>query len=152
MSFKRQADRGEPFRFPRLGQRIVKTSVAVFLCLLFYYLRGYSGRDMPTEAAITAIICMQPYVRGTRDYALSRFAGTLLGAGCGLLFLFLLLLFPVLGQNLLVLYALMALGMMLCLYGGLTSPGLPPSCSSAWSSPSRRSTSPCCRRSSVLPA
>ena len=109
MSFKRQADRGEPFRFPRLGQRIVKTSVAVFLCLLFYYLRGYSGRDMPTEAAITAIICMQPYVRGTRDYALSRFAGTLLGAGCGLLFLFLLLLFPVLGQNLLVLYALMAL-------------------------------------------
>ena len=119
MSFKRQADRGEPFRFPRLGQRIVKTSVAVFLCLLFYYLRGYSGRDMPTEAAITAIICMQPYVRGTRDYALSRFAGTLLGAGCGLLFLFLLLLFPVLGQNLLVLYALMALGMMLCLYGGV---------------------------------
>ena len=101
MSFKRQADRGEPFRFPRLGQRIVKTSVAVFLCLLFYYLRGYSGRDMPTEAAITAIICMQPYVRGTRDYALSRFAGT------------------VLGQNLLVLYALMALGMMLCLYGGV---------------------------------
>ena len=119
MSFKRQADRGEPFRFPRLGQRIVKTSVAVFLCLLFYYLRGYSGRDMPTEAAITAIICMQPYVRDTRDYALSRFAGTLLGAGCGLLFLLLLLLFPVLGQNLLVLYALMALGMMLCLYGGV---------------------------------
>ena len=119
MSFKRQADRAEPFRLPRLGQRIDKTAVAVFLCLLFYYLRGYSGRDMPTEAAITAIICMQPYVRDTRDYALSRFAGTLLGAGCGLLFLFLLLLFPVLGQNLLVLYALMALGMMLCLYGGV---------------------------------
>ena len=119
MSFNRQAGRAESFRLPRLGQRIVKTAVAVFLCLLFYYLRGYSGRDMPTEAAITAIICMQPYVRDTRDYALSRFAGTLLGAGCGLLFLLLLLLFPVLGQNLLVLYALMALGMMLCLYGGV---------------------------------
>ena len=119
MIFKKQTGHAEGFRLPRLGQRIVKTSVAVFLCLLFYYLRGYSGRDMPTEAAITAIICMQPYVRDTRDYALSRFAGTLLGAGCGLLFLFLLLLFPVLGQNLLVLYALMALGMMLCLYGGV---------------------------------
>ena len=119
MIFNKQPKRPRDFHFPRLGQRIVKTSVAVFLCLLFYYLRGYSGRDMPTEAAITAIICMQPYVRGTRDYALSRFAGTLLGAGCGLLFLLLLLLFPVLGQNLLVLYALMALGMMLCLYGGV---------------------------------
>ncbi len=119
MIFYKQTGSADSFHFPRLGQRIVKTSVAVFLCLLFYYLRGYSGRDMPTEAAITAIICMQPYVRDTRDYALSRFAGTLLGAGCGLLFLFLLLLFPVLGQNLLVLYALMALGMMLCLYGGV---------------------------------
>ena len=26
---------------PPLGQRIVKTAVAVLLCLLFYWLRGY---------------------------------------------------------------------------------------------------------------
>ena len=26
--------------FPRVGQRIVKTSIAVFLCLVIYYLRG----------------------------------------------------------------------------------------------------------------
>ena len=45
---------------PPLGQRIVKTAVAVFLCLLYYWLRGYRGQDMPTEAALTAIICMQP--------------------------------------------------------------------------------------------
>ena len=72
---------------PPLGQRIVKTSVAVFLCLLVYWLRGYRGQDMPTEAAITAIICMQPYVRDSRDYAVSRFTGTLIGVVWGLLFL-----------------------------------------------------------------
>ena len=37
--------------FPRVGQRIVKTSIAVFLCLVIYYLRGYEGGSMPTEAA-----------------------------------------------------------------------------------------------------
>ncbi len=107
------------FYLPRIGQRIVKTAVAVFLCLMVYSIRGYSGQTMPTEAAITAIICMQPYVRDSRDYALSRFAATLLGAGCGLLFLLLLLVFPALGQNPLILYALMALGMMLCLYSAV---------------------------------
>ena len=51
---------GKVFVLPHLGQRIVKTTVAVFLCLLFYSMRGYRGQGMPTEAAITAIICMQP--------------------------------------------------------------------------------------------
>ena len=48
--------------FPPLGQRIMKTSLAVFICLMFYWLRGYRGVEMPAEACITAIICMQPYV------------------------------------------------------------------------------------------
>ena len=72
------------FYLPHIGQRIVKTSIAVFITLLVYYLRGYRGADMPAEAAITAIICMQPYVRDTRDYALSRLGGTLLGTVCAL--------------------------------------------------------------------
>ncbi|MBR4211273.1 MAG: FUSC family protein, partial [Oscillibacter sp.] len=65
---------------PRVGQRMIKTAVAVLICLLFYYLRGRRGEDMPTEAAITAIICMQPYVRDTREYAINRMTGTLIGA------------------------------------------------------------------------
>ena len=69
----RQSD--DPWVLPHLGGRIVKTTVAVFLCLMFYYLRGYRGQDMPTEAAITAIICMQPYVRDTGEYAFNRFVG-----------------------------------------------------------------------------
>ena len=109
----------EPWVLPHLGQRIVKTTVAVFLCLLFYYLRGYRGQDMPTEAAITAIICMQPYVRDTGAYAFNRFVGTLIGAFWGLILLLLLNDFPALGANMLLLYAMMALGVLLCLYSAV---------------------------------
>ena len=105
-----------PFRrLPHLGQRIVKTTVAVFLCLLYYYLRGYRGEDMPTEAVITAILCMQPYVRDTRDYAVNRFAGTLIGAFWGLMFLLLLLVFPSMASNMTLLYVRMALGVLLAI-------------------------------------
>lgn len=106
----------EKWHPPHIGQRILKTSIAVFLCLLVYRLRGYQGQDMPTEAAITAIICMQPYVRDSREYALNRLTGTLIGAAWGLLFLLLLLLFPVLGTNAVLLYAQMALGVLVALY------------------------------------
>ena len=101
---------------PRIGQRMVKTAIAVFICLVFYYLRGYRGEDMPTEAAVTAIICMQPYVQDTREYALNRMAGTLIGAVWGLALLFLLLLFPVLGKYFYIVYALAALGVLGALY------------------------------------
>ena len=101
---------------PRIGQRMIKTAVAVFLCLIFYYLRGYRGEDMPTEAAITAIICMQPYVRDSREYALNRLTGTLIGAVWGLSLLLLLILIPPLGWNLYGFYALMAMGVLASLY------------------------------------
>ncbi len=104
------------FYLPHIGQRIVKTSVAVLITLLVYYLYGYRGADMPAEAAITAIICMQPYVRDTRDFAVSRFLGTLIGAAWGLGFLLLMLVFPRLGSNLFLVYMRMAVGVMLTLY------------------------------------
>ncbi len=109
----------EPWVLPHLGQRIVKTTVAVFLCLMFYYLRGYRGQDMPTEAAITAIICMQPYVRDTGAYAFNRFVGTLIGAFWGLLLLLLLNDFAAMGQSVLLLYAMMAAGVLLSLYSAV---------------------------------
>ena len=105
-----------PFYLPRIGQRIVKTSIAVLITLLVYYLRGYRGADMPAEAAITAIICMQPYVHDTREYAVSRFIGTLIGAVWGLGFLLLMLVFPRMGEVLLLVYLRMAIGVMLTLY------------------------------------
>ena len=119
MLFQTISHSDEPWVLPHLGQRIVKTTVAVFLCLMFYYLRGYRGQDMPTEAAITAIICMQPYVRDTGAYAVNRFVGTLIGAFWGLLLLLLLNDFPVLGQSVLLLYAMMAAGVLLSLYSAV---------------------------------
>ena len=115
--FAREGD--APWVLPHLGARIVKTTVAVFLCLMFYYLRGYRGQDMPTEAAITAIICMQPYVRDTGEYAVNRFVGSLIGVFWGLLLLLLLNDFPRLGANILVLYAMMAAGVLLSLYSAV---------------------------------
>lgn len=101
---------------PHIGQRMLKTAVAVFLCLSFYCFLGYRGADMPAEAAITAIICMQPYVRDSRHYALNRLEGTLIGAVWGLVFLLFPILFPVLEERLYLLYAIMAAGVLLSLY------------------------------------
>lgn len=103
--------------FPYIGQRILKTSAAVFLCLLFYWFRGYRGIEMSAEAAITAIICMQPYVHDTREYAFNRISGTLIGAVWGFLFLLIVPLFPNLTG--VPLYALMGFGTMISLYSAV---------------------------------
>ena len=105
--------------FPPLGQRIMKTSLAVFICLMVYWLRGYRGVEMPAEACITAIICMQPYVQDTAVYARDRFAGSLTGAFWGLMFLLLLLVFPALGKTPLALYPLMGVGVLISLYSAV---------------------------------
>lgn len=99
-----------------VGQRIVKTSVAVTLCLLFYMLLGYRGENMPSEAAITAIICMQPYVTSTAENAINRLTGTLVGACTGFIFLLLVMMNPGLGSHRPLLYALMGVGTLVSLH------------------------------------
>lgn len=103
-------------RLPVLGWRIIKTSIAVFICLIIYLILGYSGADMPTEAAITAILCMQPYLRDSKTFALNRVAGTLVGTFWGLFFLAILLVFPKMTAYRILIYVLMALGVMISLY------------------------------------
>ncbi len=98
------------------GQRILKTCVAVTLCLIFYMLRGYRGETMPAEAAITAVICMQPFVHRTTENGLNRFMGTIIGAVWGFLFLLLMMTFPAIGKNRLVLYLLMGLGTLVTMH------------------------------------
>ncbi len=107
----------EKLYLPHIGQRILKTTVAVFLCLVFYHLRGYRGAAMSAEAPITAIICMQPYVHDTREYAFNRVAGTLLGALWGFLFLLIVPSFP--SVTGIPLYALMGLGTLFSLYSAV---------------------------------
>ena len=106
----------EPYHLPHIGQRIVKTTLAVFLCLFVYWLMGYRGQQMPTEAGITAIICMQPYVKDSGKYAFNRLTGTLIGVVWGLLLLLLMLVAPVPEQYSLWIYICMAAGVLLSLY------------------------------------
>ena len=101
------------------GQRILKTSIAVTLCLLYYMLRGRQGETMPAEAAITAIICMQSDLHDTRKSGFSRLAGTVIGAVWGFLFLLLMALVPTLGKNLLILYPLIGAGTLLALHSAV---------------------------------
>lgn len=104
------------FHWPHIGQRIVKTAVAVFLCMVIYYGRGYWGSSMPTEAAITAIVCMQPFVSTAAEFAISRFIASLIGGAWGLALLLLLSVAPALGENMVILYGLMGIGILLSLY------------------------------------
>lgn len=72
---------------PRIGMRMIKTAVAVAICLLIYLLRGKQG--VPVFSTIAAIICMQPYVENSVTVAFNRIIGTLTGAVMGLLVLYL---------------------------------------------------------------
>ena len=101
---------------PHIGQRIIKTAIAVYLCFLISSLRLLIGQDMTSEAAITAIVCMQPFIKSAKKYAINRFIGTFIGSLWGLLFLLLISVFPFLGLNSFVLYALMSVGVLLSLY------------------------------------
>lgn len=99
---------------PPLGHRIIKTAAAVFICLIIYILRGYRGAV--SQSAITAIICMQPYVQDSKTYAVDRIFGTILGAAIGLAYLLMMRTWPVLGENMGVAYAIMSLFVILALY------------------------------------
>ncbi len=107
---------GRRFRLPRVGQRITKTSVAVLICLVISYLRGFRAGTMSAEAPITAIACMQPYVSTAAEYAASRFIGSGTGLVYGLALLILITVFPAIGANSMLLYLLIAAGICLCLY------------------------------------
>ncbi len=106
-------------RLPRIGERIVKTAVAVFICLVINHLRGFRAGEMSSEAAITAVICMQPYVSTAREYAISRFIATLIGTVWGLGLLVILYSSPFFASHYILIYLLIALGVLLCIHSTL---------------------------------
>ena len=67
---------------PHLGMRIVKSAVAVFLCMCVYELRGRAG--LPFFSALAALASLQPYREANRADARQRIVGTLLGGAFGL--------------------------------------------------------------------
>ena len=55
------------YKFFMPGQRIVRTVIAVFLCMLVYEARGRRG--MPIFALIAAVMCIQPYTKNMKAIA-----------------------------------------------------------------------------------
>lgn len=75
--------------FPPLGLRIVKTSIAVFLCFLVNMLRG--NQEVVFYSQMAAIWCLQDTARDTRKNGAQQVVGTGVGALFGLVTI---LLFP----------------------------------------------------------
>lgn len=74
-------------KLPKVGMRMIKTSIAVFICFLISFLRP---DGIPFYSAIAAILCMQPDVSDSINIALTRTVGTLIGGilGIGVLLIF----------------------------------------------------------------
>jgi len=97
------------------GQRIVRTVVAVLLCMLIYEARGRRG--MPIFALIAAVMCITPYTRDTKAIAKRRVVGTLIGAGLGVMTLLLeFRLFRMKEPDGIIHYAIAALGAGVVIY------------------------------------
>ena len=69
-------------QLPRVGMRIIKSAVAVFLCFVFYSFFRTNGIIFYSQLA--ALWCIQPQWENTRSKALQRTVGTLTGAAFGL--------------------------------------------------------------------
>ena len=91
---------------PPIGMRIIKSSVAVFICYLVFYLRGEKGIVFYSQLA--ALWCIQPYVDSSLKHALQRTIGTFIGtafAACVIPMVYYLLT----GTNHLLQYAIISL-------------------------------------------
>lgn len=73
--------------FKSPGMRIIKTSLAVILCFILDYFRGY---PYPYNSAITSIICMQQNLPNTRLVAKNRILGTLISGIYSVIVIFIL--------------------------------------------------------------
>ena len=73
-------------RFTLPGQRILRSVVSVWLCILVYFARGMRGE--PFYSIIAALQCVQPYSSNMLSEGKERIIGTLLGALWGSVVLF----------------------------------------------------------------
>ncbi|MCQ2592473.1 MAG: HAD hydrolase family protein [Treponema sp.] len=77
-------------QIPKIGLRIIKSAVAVFLCYLFNYFRGENGIVFYSQLSV--LWCIQSYISTTKQNAYQRIVGTFIGAGFGLVVLLLFML------------------------------------------------------------
>ncbi|MBQ0000425.1 MAG: HAD hydrolase family protein, partial [Clostridiales bacterium] len=71
---------------PRIGKRIVKSAIGVWLCYLIHKLRNGSGIIFYSQLAV--LWCIQPYVKDSLKNGIQRTVGTLIGAFYGLIVIF----------------------------------------------------------------
>lgn len=70
------------FHFPKPGQRIVRSVIAVACCFCVFYLRNREG--IPFYSALAVLQCIQPYQDSMAQVAKKRVTGTFIGAFWGL--------------------------------------------------------------------
>ena len=73
-------------RFTLPGQRILRSVISVWLCILVYFARGMRGE--PFYSIIAALQCVQPYSSNMLSEGKDRIIGTLIGALWGSVVLF----------------------------------------------------------------
>lgn len=75
------------YKLPKIGLRIIKSAVGVFLCYVVNLLRNGQGIVFYSQLAV--LWCMQDYVSETKAKAKQRSLGTLVGALAGLVYIML---------------------------------------------------------------
>jgi uncharacterized membrane protein YgaE (UPF0421/DUF939 family) len=76
---------------PRIGMRIIKSAIAVFLCFVVDYFRN--GAGIVFYSQLSALWCMQATRESTFKNAKQRMIGTFIGTAYGFLFIVLKQLF-----------------------------------------------------------
>ena len=69
---------------PKIGMRIIKSAIVVFICFSIYFVRG---EGMPFYSAIAGILCMQQYLSNSLKAAGNRTIGTIIGGTFGMVIL-----------------------------------------------------------------
>ena len=77
-------------RLPIPGQRIMRSVLSVWICMVVYFVRGQRGA--PFYSIIAALQCIQPYSTNMLKQGKTRIIGTMIGAVWGSVVLFLELL------------------------------------------------------------
>ena len=88
------------------GMRVLKTALAVFICLIIEY---YRGGSLPHHTCIATIVCMQPTLRSTFQAATDRTIGTVIAGTYAFLMASLLLIVFNIGAHTILFYLLTGL-------------------------------------------
>lgn len=90
---------------PKIGNRIIKSAIAVFFCFIIAMFRKHEG--IVFYSCIAAVLCIQQDMTNSKKVAINRIIGTIIGGCVGIVVLFVVRMIP---SNLLVLqYAFISL-------------------------------------------